>query len=145
MLPLTPKPDGSPPKPVPFLVTPAYEIAGDLSPDGRWLVYASDESSRPEIYVAPFRGPGGKHLVSTGGGRQPRWRADGKEIFHHDQDGVLMEAEVAINGAGLKVGAVRSLGLRTRTNLSILYDVSADGQRFLLPAAPQRKASGPPP
>ena len=61
-------------KPVAFLNTKFNEHLGRFSPDGRWIVYYSDESGRFEVYVAPFPGPGGKRQISTTGGNKPRWR-----------------------------------------------------------------------
>src|SRR5262249_22512480 len=60
-------------KPFPVAQTEASEIGGTLSPDGRWLSYASDVSGRFEVYVQSFPGGGGKRQVSTGGGNHPRW------------------------------------------------------------------------
>jgi len=69
-------------KPFPFLQTEFTEFSGQFSPDGRWIAYTSDESQRNELYVAPFPGPGAKRRISTLGGQQPRWRADGRELFY---------------------------------------------------------------
>ena len=52
-----------------------------FSPDGHWLAYISDESGRPEIYVKPYPGPGGKWLISTEGGTEPAWNRNGRELF----------------------------------------------------------------
>jgi Tol biopolymer transport system component len=132
-------------KPFPFLQTQFNELFGGFSPDGRWIAYASDESGRNEVYVTPFPGPGrvrsaaaaletqgGKWQVSTAGGDQPRWRRDGKEIFYLGPDGKLVSA--AVNGAGsaFEVGAVRPLFDTRASGPGFLYDVSADGQRFLV-------------
>jgi Tol biopolymer transport system component len=67
-------------KAVPFAKTPSNEEGGDLSPDGRWLAYQSDESGRPEIYVQAFPAGGAKYQVTTDGGFYPRWTADGRHI-----------------------------------------------------------------
>jgi eukaryotic-like serine/threonine-protein kinase len=118
-------------KPFPFLKTDSIEVYGQFSPDGRWVAYRSDESGRFEIYVAPFSNSGGKRQVSFAGGAFPRWRADGKELFYVRFDGRLIAAEVGLKGAEVEIGAVRPLfGSLPATN-SYLYDVSADGQRFL--------------
>jgi eukaryotic-like serine/threonine-protein kinase len=66
----------------PFLVTRFTEGAPDFSPDGRWLTYVSDESGRPEIYVQPYPGPGGKWQISTDGGTEPLWSRSGRELFY---------------------------------------------------------------
>ncbi len=67
----------------PFLQTPAIEGGAQFSPDGRWMAYVSDESGRPEIYVQPYPGPGGKWQVSTEtGGQEPVWNRNGRELFY---------------------------------------------------------------
>ena len=112
-------------------------LAGDcrFSPDGRWLAYMSDESGRPEIYVAAFPGPGGRWQVSTEGGRAPRWRRDGKELFYISAERKLMAVEIK-PGSSFEAGAPRPLfdtGLRRGGPLQGGgYDVAADGQKFLL-------------
>jgi len=89
----------------------------------------SDESGEHEVYVTP-PGPGGKQQVSIAGGRIPRWRGDGKELFYLAADNKLMAAEVNIKGSALEIGAVRPL-FETHTALRGRdYDVSADGQQL---------------
>ena len=127
-------------KPIPFMLTEFNERYGQFSPDGRWIAYASTESGRDEVYVAPFPGPGGKWQVSSGGGSWPRWRGDGRELFFADAEGMLMAATVDGSGSAFVVGAVQPLfPLRMRTaawvgSTSYNYDVTADGQRFLINA-----------
>ena len=100
---------------------------------GRWIAYQSNESGRAEVYVAPFPGKGGKRQVSTAGGTFPRWRRDGRELFYIAPGGRLMAATVGAQGSGFEVGAVTPLfDTRARTNLRYPYDVTADGQRFLV-------------
>jgi len=96
---------------------------------------------RPEIYVAPFPGPGGKRRISTGGGAFPRWRADSKEIFY-ELNGTLMAAEVSIKGASIEPGPVHSLGISVSAPF-YQYDVSADGQRFLVATPREQKSPAP--
>ena len=62
-------------------MTPFDESSPAFSPDGRWLAYVSDESGRGEVYVQPFPGPGGKWPISTDGGTEPAWSADGRELY----------------------------------------------------------------
>jgi len=120
-------------KPVPFAPSEFNLSWGQFSPDGRWIAYASDESHRNEIYVAPFPGPGAKKQISTAGGDQPVWRNDGKEIFYIGADRRLMAAEVISKGDVLGLGAVRPLfSLIGSYYPGHTYDVSADGQRFLM-------------
>jgi serine/threonine-protein kinase len=123
----------------PFLRTPFMEGGALLSPDGRWLAYVSDATGRLEVYVEPFPGPGQRLEISTGGGSEPVWSADGRELFYRDGDRLL--AVPLGSGAGLAPATprvlfagsyVRSLGPYPN------YDVAPDGRRFLLikPAAP---------
>ena len=128
-------------KPFRWLATPFREAAAQLSPDGHWVTYESNESGRNEIYAAPFSGQGSKPRISNGGGRYPRWRADGKEIFYLGP-GMLMAAEVSVKGGNIEVGAVRSLGIPVRAG-NYRYDVSLDGQRFLVAAPREQKSPAP--
>ena len=119
-------------KPFPFLQTQFTEAQGQFSPDGRWIAYASSESGRPEVYVAPFPAPGGRWQISTAGGNWPRWRHDGKEIFYLAPDNKLMVATVNGQGAGFAVGAVGPLFDVRPSPVRYSYDVSPDGQQFLV-------------
>ena len=133
----------NPSKPYPWLATPFNERFAKFSPDGHWVAYESDESGRYEIYAAPFPGPGGKRQISAGGGEYPRWRADGKEIFYAAPNGKLMAAEVSIKDTTIEVGAVSPLAVPVNLNLLYPYDVSADGQRFLVAAPVEQKSPAP--
>jgi eukaryotic-like serine/threonine-protein kinase len=122
-------------KPAPMLLSAFVNQAARLSPDGRWVVYMSIESGRPEVFVTSFPVPGGKTLVSTDGGGQPRWRRDGKEIFYRSaaQGGRLMAAPVSAKGSTLEVGSTQPLFDTPQLSpMRYAYDVAADGQRFLL-------------
>jgi eukaryotic-like serine/threonine-protein kinase len=117
----------------PFLQTPAYEGAPHFSPDGRWLVYVSDESGRKEIYVQPYPGPGGKWQISTEGGNEPLWSRNGRELFYRSGDKV-MAVDVATEPS-FSAGKPKTLfqGRYMAASLTMpRYDVSADGQRFLM-------------
>jgi serine/threonine protein kinase/Tol biopolymer transport system component len=103
-----------------------------LSPDGRWIAFNSDESGTVEVYVAAFPSFTDKRQVSDGGSGQPRWRKDGRELFYRTFDGRLMAVPVTI-GASLETGAPELL-FQTRINSSLGFDAfsaRADGQRFL--------------
>jgi hypothetical protein len=138
-------------KPLPFLQTPFNESPGQFSPDGRWIAYSSDESGRYEVYVTPFPGPGGKWQVSTASGDWPRWRRDGKEIFYvAPADNKLMAAAVNGRGSAFEVGAVRPLfdtrvagPPSVRPGQGRMYDISPDGQRFLVNTVAEEAASAP--
>jgi eukaryotic-like serine/threonine-protein kinase len=121
-------------KPFHLVRTEAQEFAGTLSPDGRWLAYASDVSGRNEVYVQSFPEGGGKRQVSNGGGSGPRWRRDGRELFYYAGDGKLMVTPVR-SGANIELGApVPLFEFRAGTNDVTFapYAVTVDGQRFLL-------------
>jgi hypothetical protein len=126
-------------KPIPFMQTQFNERYGRFSPDGRWIAYASGESGRDEVYVASFPpGPGGKWQVSSNGGAWPRWRGDGRELFFEDAEGMLVAAAVDGSGSAFVVGAVQPLFPSRMRNAawggasSYNYDVTADGQQFLV-------------
>jgi Tol biopolymer transport system component len=116
----------------PVVKTRFSEISPQFSPDGRWLAYNSDESGRPEIYVNPFPGPGGRIAISTDGGTEPRWSRDGRELFYRLGD--KMMAVTMTTGASLVAGAPRVLFegryLVSDSN-SGGFDVAPDG-RFLM-------------
>jgi hypothetical protein len=111
------------------------------SPDGKWIAYTSDETGSTEVYVrsfAPPANPGAaavsgsvaelKALVSTAGGTGPRWRKDGKELFYVASNGELMAVEVGSKNS-FRVGTPQTL---FRIALPRVWDVAADGERFLL-------------
>jgi len=119
----------------PFLVTPFNEGGAMFSPDGHWLAYVSNESGRPEVYVQPFPGPGGKWQISTEGGTEPAWNRNGKELFY--RSGNKMMALDVTTQPGFSPGKPRMLFEgQYLTNdwpqVGTLYDVSPDGQRFLM-------------
>jgi eukaryotic-like serine/threonine-protein kinase len=118
-------------KPFPFIEAPFFELASQFSPDGRWLAYNSNESGRSEVYVVPFPGPGGKTRISTAGGDNARWRRDSKEIFYLAGN-TLMAAGVTANGSRFEVGAVQRLFDVPTVDGYWPYDVSPDGQSFLV-------------
>jgi Tol biopolymer transport system component len=119
-----------------FLKVPFVLRNGQFSPDGKWVAYASNESGKWEIYVTSFPEARGKWQVSTGGGEQPRWRGDGKELFYLSSDRKLMAAPVT-TGANFDAGTPVALFQATprqpvSLNDQFVYDVSRDGQRFLI-------------
>jgi eukaryotic-like serine/threonine-protein kinase len=120
-----------------FLQSPFTTVRASFSPDGKWLAYCSNESGDLKVYVVPFPGPGGKWQVSSGGGDFPRWRRDGKELFYLSLDSKMMAAEIKASGSSFAIGAVRQL-FETRAYRSQVgaYDVTADGQRFIIAYEP---------
>ena len=131
--------------------TPFTESSTQLSPDGKWMAYQSDKSGRFEVYVQPFPPEeGAERVVSSGGGAQPRWNPNGRELFYIAFDEQLMAVPitVAADGRSIAPGSPAAL-FRTQIGGAIvgaaahMYSVSRDGQRFLMatladapPAAP---------
>ena len=130
-------------KPIPFLQTQSGETQGAFSPDGRWIAYTSNESGRDQVYVAPFPGPGGKWQVSVAGGSWPRWRRDGKEIFYVSAGNKLMAAAVSGHSSAFDVGPVQPLFDVRPGGPRFSYDVSPDGQRFLVNTLVEDRAEAP--
>jgi hypothetical protein len=122
--------------PIPFLVTKAAETNGQISPDGKWVAYASNESGEWEIYVTTFPNAAGKWQVSRGGGTEPRWRGDGREIFYIGPKGMLTAVQVGGEGtfsAGTPTPMFQFHGRSPISSTDIFsYDVSKDGSRFLV-------------
>jgi Tol biopolymer transport system component len=114
------------------------ERDGQFSPDGRWVAFVSNDSGRPEVYTQPFPGPGPRQSISSNGGGQPRWRADGRELFYLALDGRMMSVELDVSRDGGMSGKAPvplftpNIGVAVQTNNRQQYAVSADGQRFLL-------------
>jgi Tol biopolymer transport system component len=123
-------------QPTRLLTSKGSETNGQISPDGNWVAYASDESGNGETYVTSFPGAAGKWQVSRGGGTEPRWRGDGKEIFYIAPSGMLMA--VPVNGENIfATGTPAPLfQIRGRAPISstdvFTYDVAKDGKRFLV-------------
>jgi Tol biopolymer transport system component len=154
-------------KPFPVLTTPFNHFPATFSPDGHWIAYSSDESGRSEVYVTPFIAPeatptasgtgtspvtGAKQQVSPGGGDFARWRADGRELYYVSPapDQTLMAAEVSVQDGVFTIHGVKPLFRlalpSSGTAQGWFYDVSPDGQRFLIiePQEVKGEAASPP-
>ena len=126
--------------PFPVVHTSSSEHGSQFSPDGRWIAYQSDETGRFEIYVQPFPGSEGRiGPISSEGGAQVRWREDGRELFYIALDGWLMSVSVESSGPGapIRFGTPvplfeAGIGLARWQSSQHEYDVSLDGQRFLI-------------
>jgi len=116
-------------KPFVFLQTPFQEHQARFSPSGRWVAYESNESGTSQVYVRPFPPSGGQWMVSTNGGSQPRWRADGKELFFLDADRKLSVVEVREASNAITFSNPKPLFI---SRFGSSYDVNRDGQRFLM-------------
>ena len=130
-----------------FIKAPSIVRNGQFSPDGKWVAYASNETGKWEIYVTSFPDARGKWQVSTGGGEEPRWRGDGKELFYISSDSKMMAVPVTI-GANFDAGAPVALFQAVprqpvSTNDQFVYDVARDGQRFLILTQVKRPESRP--
>lgn len=120
----------------PFLKTSFQKTAARFSPNGRWIAYSSNESGSTEVYVTSFPKADIKLQVSTGGGEQPVWRRDGRELFFVSADGRLMASDISRDG--LTIGIPRPL-FRFPASTSgqpdpwrWAYAVASDGERFLI-------------
>ena len=118
-------------KPFPYGEGTGGMLWGAFSPDGRWVAYHGTENGQMQVFVAPFPWTGAKWQVSPVNGSFPRWRADGKELFYDDFVS-LCAAEVDGSGAAFRVGASKPLFKIAMRGLAREYDVSRDGQRFLM-------------
>jgi serine/threonine protein kinase len=114
-----------------------------FSPDGRWLVFSSNQTGADEIYVSDFPRTVHRHRVSAAGGSEPRWRADGREIVFVDGEGRMMSAEITpgTEFRSLPPKPLFQAGLR-RGSDTLRYDVTQDGQRFLLITGRESAGSG---
>ena len=127
-------------QPVQLTRTPAEDLFGQVSPDGRWLAYAAGDSGRMQIFVQSIPATGTLRLVSKDGGTMPRWRQNGKELYYRGPDGQLMAVPITTGEdptAGFDHGPPRPLfgPIPTVGNLPrFTYQPSADGQRFLVAA-----------
>ena len=127
-----------------FTRTRAADGAPQLSPDGRWMAYASEESGRREIYVQAYPGPGGRWQISSDGGNEPLWSSTGREMFYRSGDR-MMGVDITTEG-GFLPGKPRQLfeGSYVRSSAGYVranYDVSLDGQRFLMLKAVEQKSA----
>jgi len=132
--------DGAEHKPFPYLQSQFDEKHARFSPDGRWVVYTSNESGREEVYLQSFPRSGSRFQISTGGGREPLWRKDGTEVFYIAEDRTLVAVPVKLTNSAsepLQLGLPKPLFPVTLVDAFFVgrsYEVSNDGQRFLMPA-----------
>jgi Tol biopolymer transport system component len=128
-----------------FLASPFAETDAAFAPTGRWIAYVTDESGLPEVYVTTFPDGSRRWRISSGGGSQPRWRADEKELFYYSASGNLMTVPIE-SRSDFKAGVPQRLfayELRPARDDSREYDVSPDGQQFLINTTAGRQKSLP--
>jgi Tol biopolymer transport system component len=119
-------------KPQAYLATPFNEAVGRFSPDGKWVAYQSQESGAWEIYIAPFPPTGAKWQVSSDHGAVPRWRGDGRELYYVLPNSDKMMAVPISLGTTPQIGRATELfEYRIAARSPGMYDVTADGRRFL--------------
>ena len=134
-------------KPQPFSTGRFDEGGAAFSPDARWLAFVSTEAGLPEVYVAPVERPGERTRVSEGGGTTPRWRRDGTELFYASPDGRAIVRVPMQLGPTLKPGVparLFSIPVSTAARFArrdISYDVTPDGQRFLMTVPAEEPSS----
>jgi serine/threonine protein kinase/Tol biopolymer transport system component len=126
-------------EPQKFLATQFWEAQGQISPDGHWMAYNSDDSGQPEVYVRPFPMADGVWRISNAGGQQPRWRGDGKELFFIGGDGKMMAVDIKaapgpkpVFDHGVPKPLFDARIAVANGTLAFQYDVTADGKRFLV-------------
>ena len=116
------------------IVSGPFDARGAVfSPNGKWIAFASNESGRDEVYVQPYPGPGGPWRVSTSGGQEPAWSADGKSVFYRGDDqmkSVHVQTEPTFNKLESRVLFRDVYASEHRTDRN--YDISSDGARFLM-------------
>lgn len=138
-------------KPAPYLVTQFNETQAQFSPDGHWVVYTSDETGTKEVYVRPFpTASGGKWQISNGGGNEPRWRRDGKELFYLGPDNMVYSVSVTMKGDTFQPETPKPLfrapvtgGEGGGLQQVWRWDIGSDGQRFLVNAPVEGQTTQP--
>jgi Tol biopolymer transport system component len=119
----------------PFVVAERFQVQPRFSPDGHWVAYASNENGTWDVFVQPFPAGGSRQQISNGGGAQPIWRRDGRELFYAAPDGTLMSVAVTPGERWVPANAQALFTTRMRPLYApypYTYDVSPDGQRFLV-------------
>jgi serine/threonine-protein kinase len=145
VLPMEEGASGKPGKPAVFLSTAFAELFPAFSPDGRWLAYQSNESGRPEVYVVPFPGPGGKWQVSTNGGSFPTWSPARREVFYVTlEERIISVASYTVEGDSFRpekprVWSAQQLAGRQTVRIpgTRYFDVHPDGLRVAVLKAPE--------
>jgi Tol biopolymer transport system component len=118
-----------------FLKTPANELQPRVSPDGHWIAYTSDESGAWEVYVQSFPTAGRKRVISVGGGGQPEWRRDGRELFYLSPDGTLMAVSVTTTApfdVSRPTPLFHAAISQDLISLRNQYAAAPDGSRFII-------------
>jgi serine/threonine protein kinase len=129
------RPLGGDAKPVAVVQPPSAQstiIAYRISPDGRWVAYASDESGQEELYITTFPGGKGKWRVSANSGTYPSWSGNGRELFFKDLSDSIFVCEVTPKGSEIEVGTPQRLFHASSPGFGVSFDATADGKRLLV-------------
>ncbi|MGE5275506.1 MAG: protein kinase domain-containing protein [Acidobacteriota bacterium] len=129
-------------KATPFQTKALYQYDSRISPDGRWLAFGSDESGRSEVYVIPFPSGRGRWQISAAGGAYPRWRRDGRELFFLSTDNQIQSVSVTADSVFHAASPVPLFAVHGNPGTDV-FEVSADGQRFLVNSLPEDLGSPP--
>ena len=132
--------------PTPIMASPFNDIQPVFSQSGRWIAYSSDESGRYEVYVLRYPTLDARVQISTDGGTQPTWRGDNKELFYVAPGDRIMAVRIEESADALKPGAttqVAEIAFRPSRNDEREYDVTRDGQRFIVNNLPRDRRSLP--
>lgn len=137
----------SEPTPFSVLENAVAERQGQFSPDGRWVAFDSLQSGKVQVYIAPYRAQGartGEALqISSTEAFLPRWRKDGKQLFYYSSERRrLMAVSISVEHGMLKVGDERELIASDYATI-VGFDVSQDGQRFVVRMRSRQAASQP--
>jgi eukaryotic-like serine/threonine-protein kinase len=120
-------------KPFPILQDAWSEKNAQISPDGKWMAYVSNESGRSQVYITPFPAGGAKWEVSKDGGISPKWRGDGKALFYLDNSDSVIAVDLAVSGNAIDLGVphvlFQAVGIQRDYGP---FDVTADGKKFLI-------------
>jgi len=128
---IAPQVDGESPRP--YLDTEFDERDGSFSPDGSWIAYVSNEDGRDDVFVEPFPRTGAKFAISRGGGMAPAWRQDAQELFYVSRDGHLMAVPLTVTASAVRGDTpVPLFAVPLSRYVRRGYEVSQDGQRFLI-------------
>ena len=132
--------------PTPIITSPFNDISPVFSPTGRWIAYSSDESGHYEVYVTPYPPDGLRVQISTEGGTQPSWRGDEKELFYVAPGDRIASVAIEQRDGVIRPGAAKvivEIQLRPSRNDEREYDVTRDGQRFIINNLPRDRRSLP--
>jgi sugar lactone lactonase YvrE len=114
-----------------FGTDPSEFINGAISPDGKWLLYVSNETGRQEIYVVPYPGLGERRQVSTSGGTNGRWLGDHAILYVQPSDGKLLAVDLDVKGDSVRMAAPRAI-FGNKVPPRGPFDITRDGKRLLI-------------